>query len=370
MGISSSIRLLNHKRIDWMRYAKLHLATKLFGSFSKFIKQDQAEDILILRMDDKLGDGITATGFIREIKSAFPERNLIVVSGAATADIYLKLGYVDEVLVSKKGIMQTLDLFFKLKKRSYLYIVNTSHILNPRIVFLVSFLKAFKKISFGSYKSIFFSDHVKIDFLQEHVTERYRKALKLMQVESSQLIYEIKLPKDCDKRAFEYLKPWKSSGKKIVILNSFAGARLRNFNFETTSQIVKGLIKNPDIIVLSVANKGDHRILKKWITSDSAWIHNTDFSSILENMALLKHADLVVTPDTAWVHIASAFKKKLIAIYRQDSNPEELNSLIWSPYGTDYHIVFSQQNAQGLDDINTVNVDDVVKLALEDLGLK
>jgi ADP-heptose:LPS heptosyltransferase len=53
------------------------------------------------------------------------------------------------------------------------------------------------------------------------------------------------------------------------------------------------------------------------------------FRSILESAALIKYADIIITPDTSIVHIAAAFDKKTIALYRGYSNSYEKTNIIW-----------------------------------------
>ena len=44
-------------------------------------------------------------------------------------------------------------------------------------------------------------------------------------------------------------------------------------------------------------------------------------------MALIHEADIVISPDTAVVHISAAWKKRLISVYKQVSD----NKNLWAP---------------------------------------
>lgn len=175
-NLDQRIRHWNHRRIDKMRAWKLRLAMVLFGGFSKFTG-NQAHKILILRLDGKVGDSVTSTGFLRSIKQNYPNHHLIVATNQAANAVYSSLDFVDQVLISKKGLIPTLRLFSQLRNSEYHFIVNTSHILTPQVIFLCSFLRAFKKIGFGKQKGVF-SDHVEIDFQRDHVTDRYRNEIR------------------------------------------------------------------------------------------------------------------------------------------------------------------------------------------------
>lgn len=359
-----NFRKLNHKRIDAFRKLKLFISKTLWTPFSRFKTDETNDHILILRMDDKLGDGISSTGFLREVKSKAPQGQLIVVAGPSTAQLYSDFSFVDQVYVSKKGFFNTLILFFKLNKYNYRFIVNTSHILNPRVIFITSFLKSFKKISFANEDYLLFSDHVKIDFIREHVTERYRKVLDIMNVKNPQLDYVLNVPHETLKTAQNYIDKIKKNASRVIILNSFAGSRLRNFSEQTTKNIVNQLIKTPGWIVLSIANQGDHKILAEWFKkseNNNLWFHNPNFYTLQQNAALLKCADLVITPDTAWVHIASALKAKLVAVYREETNAREINCAIWAPFNTEFKIIVAPSTQENPDDINNLNVVEIEK---------
>ena len=348
------------------------MARAVFTPYSAFNELSEGQGILVLRMDDKLGDSVTATGFLRELKAKNKNQKLVVVAGPATAAIYRRLSYIDRVLISKKGILPTLKLFFKLKQCKYNFIINTSHILNPRVIFLASLLSAHKKISFANKTVKLFTHHIEIDFKTEHVTGRYRKVLELLAYTDSNLDYQITLDTESQSAAKQYIDQLRKKARNIIVLNSFSGARLRNFNQKTSTAIVRKLLENPDVLVLSLANFGDHNILSSWIDNsfNGRWINNPNLSSIEMNMALLDQCDLIITPDTAWVHIASALKKKLVAVYRKDDNSEEVNSVIWAPYKTEACVIFAESTAENPDDINNVNTDEIVQAAFKMLGLQ
>ena len=380
MNFDQKIRALNHKRIDFFRALKLKLALILFSPFSRFNECNSDYYTLVLRMDDKLGDSITATGFLKSLKP----RKVIVVAGPTTALIYKKLNFIDQVFVAEKGFFSTLNLFFKLKHYKYNEIINTSHILNPRVLFLVSWLSSQKKISFGNHVNKLFSDHIDIDFKTEHVTERYKKVLNLLRDSGSglgvvNLDYHIEFDPEVLKQAQYTIDLLRKKSRNIIVLNSFAGARLRNFNQKTTMDIVQKLLKNPDVLVLSIANEGDHQILDSWMMDaggslgecfNGRWVHFSNLSSIEINMALVHSSDLIITPDTAWVHIAPALRKKIVAVYREDSKlNEEVNSVIWAPYKTHAQIIFAPSTALNPQDINNVDTNAVVLKTFEMLGL-
>jgi ADP-heptose:LPS heptosyltransferase len=363
-SVDQAIRGWNHRRIDFLRRFRLQVTKKFFDHRAYLVREKNSGDnVLVFRLDDKLGDAVVSTGFLKSIKSNFIGSKLIVLAGPQTSEIYRSLSFVDEVVVCKKGFLSLLKCYRYLKKNSYRYIINTSHILSPRVVMLLSALKASAKLGFLNSDYKLFSATALYDEHKHHVLVRYRNLVELMGVTEPELGYVLEVKKQPLEKAMRSLDSLKKQGKKIILLNSFAGARLRNFSKETTHRIIRGLTDDSSNVVISVANDGDHRIVAEWREGSNlpSWIQMTDFSSLEDNVALLSQADLVITPDTAWVHLASALGRNLVAVYREDT--EEKNSVIWAPAHQNAKVVIAPQKPESPYDINNVSVDEVIAAA-------
>ena len=367
MSLDQKIRQLNHRRIDFFRAIKLHL-TYLFCRVvqTDFVRsQPQPPHFLVLRLDDKLGDSITSTGFLKCLKNSDASAKVTVVAGPQTVELYKRLNFVDQVFESRKGVVNTLQLLKKLKKEeNFSALINTSHILNPRTLFLTAALKSVRKISFGNSRIHIFSDFINIDFLKEHVTGRYKKVLDLLGIrfQDGDLKYRVQIADQAKADVKPALEHFKTNGIKLVALNLFAGGKLRNLNREKAHELIHLLVVESNLKVVFLANEGDHRILKQWgLAQLEGVLALNHLCTLQHNIALAESSDIIVTPDTAWVHIASALDKKLVAIYRDDRDSAEANSVIWAPYLTPFRIVYSQSNLAKPHDINDVNLNDVKK---------
>ena len=68
------------------------------------------------------------------------------------------------------------------------------------------------------------------------------------------------------------------------------------------------------------------------------------------NIALLKHADILITPDTYIVHAASAFDKKQIFALYQGNDLD-----VWYPLTKNYNIIVPDK------DFNDFDVKELIK---------
>jgi len=79
--------------------------------------------------------------------------------------------------------------------------------------------------------------------------------------------------------------------------------------------------------------------------------------NILDIASLIKTSDLLITPDTSLVHVASAFNKKVIGVY---TNPQAIKN--WGPLSVDSKALVADSM------VENVKIDDIVSSTLELLG--
>ncbi len=354
------LRALNHRLNSKIRNLKLFLADQLISPFSKHIDLNEAQAHLVLRLDGKVGDAVTSTGFLRQIKKSFPHQKLILIINGSQKDIFKNLNFIDEIIVINKSIFQLFKEVNRLRSIKFGYIINTSHILKPNVIFFAGLLKAFQKITFSNFHIKTFSKHVDIDFTKDHITDRYFKTLKMLRVFDADLSYIIELDKQILAEAQQSIK--KLGAKKIVALNSFSGARDRNLGQSKTVEIVKKLTEDPDVYVLSLAGQNDEQALRQWMTeySHPRWIYFSEYKTLQQNCALLSSCNFLITPDTAWVHIANALKIKQLAIFREDTNPQELNAVIWAPIGNQSKVIIAPHHLIKGSRIDNVDIEQLM----------
>lgn len=348
-----NIRELNRKRIQKGKKLLMGLTKALFDKPNRSQTPiSDVQKILVLRLDAKLGDSVTSTGFLRSLHESYPQAEITVATVGVSAELFSSFDFI-KVIEIKKGLGNLLKGYKKLKENDYDVLINTSHILSPRVVFLASKLNAKRKISFGISGMQLFDEAVQFDENLDHISVRYQKALLLIGGKGECQKYSFPLPSDKIKNAVKAVADLQ--GKKFIVINSFAGARLRNLSKQKTFSIVKLLNnKYPDHLIVSVGNEGDQRILNEWLAEakNSSWIVLSSCKSIFENAYLVSKAQFVITPDTSLAHFASAFQTPLISIYRQDHGAEK-NSKIWAPTSEKLKIIYTKGiNDLGEDDIN------------------
>ena len=144
-------------------------------------------------------------------------------------------------------------------------------------------------------------------------------------------------------------------------------------DLENILKIGKIIIEDKNNILIFIGEEKRRKELEKILKE---LVYNAIFpvlKDIMETSYLISKADLVITPDTSIVHIAAAFKRKLIAIYRLDNRVEnEVNRYLWAPNYKEAVQIFSRdfevKNGEE-PDINKFDMKEIKKEIKKDLSI-
>ena len=322
-----------------------HNKTNSEPDFSKMKK------VLIIRLG-KIGD-IVVTSFVFEtIKSNYPQIDIYLVTLKLNHDVLEFNPSLKKVYYSKNNF----NLFWNLLKLrlinfDLLLDFNDNQSTTSSLIFrfLRSKLKA--AYDYEGYKKII---DIKIKPLiknESHIIERTKKFLQ-----------QIGIPIDDQKvKPFFYLNPYiyadikkqKRDGDKIIAVNISAGADIRYWEKDKWIELLKLIIKEfPDFSLLLLSLPKDEA-LRKEIYSN---LNQTQFRSI-NNLTIqhfasyIKISDILITPDTSAVHIASAFGIPTVAMYpNYDSN-----FVSWQPFRISYRSIKSSTES-----IKQISVEEIL----------
>ena len=161
-----------------------------------------------------------------------------------------------------------------------------------------------------------------------HITTPQIIVLNHLGHTTCQLRYRIPTLRQSNEFIESYLKNF--SKKKIVVINPFASVIERSMTHEQIVTILSKLSFNKNIHFFVIGQQEKLKELNLKFENISLCF----FNSLWDAVSLIKKSDLVISVDTSIVHIACAFKKKLIGIYYSeniDYNPKLPGNFIFSP---------------------------------------
>jgi len=301
--------------------------------------------VLFLRYD-RIGDMIITTPVFRELKKNRSDIEISVLASKTNFDVIKHNPYVDKIYINHKhNFLSDLLVLFKIRKRKIDVCVEFDHSVVPHAIFRLNIIKPKFIISVqkdGRY-GLKGSDLKLYDFYTptisgEHASERWMHTLKPIGVETNNLNYDVFISKTNEIKALDFIEKIYS---KLKIGFNFEGAvngkKISNNKFVKFCNSVNKRFPNASIIVICLPEKiiQMQKLIKKECLNSVLVSYPT--SSILDVAALISKLDIVVSPDTSIVHIASAFNIPVISIHENNNNSYSL----FAPKSSISYTIFS-----------------------------
>lgn len=333
----------------------------------KFVEFDikDSKNILFLRYD-RIGDMVITTPVFRELKRFYPNINIIVLASKVNKSVLENNPFIDEIYICKKNnIFTDFFLLIKLRKKRVDVCVEFDHSVIPHAIFRIMAIKPKKVISVfkeGRYGVAghelelydFYTDEIK----DQHLCEICLSTLKPFGVKPKSMQYDLFITNSQEKVAKEFLENYLD--KKIVGVNLEGAVKGKKIDFFKFKEIIEGLyLKNNNIqIIVLTSPKNYNSIRNKILDLNFEYVavsYLTD--SILDAAAIIKHMDLVITPDTSIVHIASAFNVPIVSIHEDNLKSYKL----FAPKSDNFKTVFSEFS----DKLGGYNVGKIINKSIE-----
>lgn len=367
------IRKINRLFQDYMREKRLKIGKYIWDRKIKekiiegndFIKDNNIKSILFLRYDGKIGDMIINTIMFREIKKSYPDIKIGVVTKGGAKDIISNNKNVDKIYEYNKKSRDIKKLAKEIALEKYDLLIDFSEMLRVNQMMFIKLCSARINMGLDREKWNLFDISVvsNKDFKwTEHITKRYASYLKKIGLNENTINtkYDIFIKESKKyKRFFENINQ-----KKIVVLNPYGASKHKSFNIKTLEKIGK-IFKEKDTAII-LLYFGDKKLELKRLENEYTYLP-PDIETIQDSIELIEKADLVISPDTSIVHIASALKKKLICVYPPNGGKYGVDHLVWAPIGKNIKLLFCKDKKDKYSeiDINTFDFNEMEKCLKE-----
>jgi len=325
----------------------------------------KSDKVLILKYD-RIGDMIVTTPIFRELKNAYPNVSISVLASTENKDVIRYNPYIDNIYTNyKNSILYDLPTLLKLRKKQFDVCIELEHSVIPHAIFRLKIINPKKIISIhkdGRYgvkgSELLLYDYFTEKDTKNHFGKIWLDTLIFFGIRPSSCKYDIFLSDIERNRAKSFVF---SLGNKIKIgINIEGSFPEKRIQKNELKQICSGLFNNYTnikIVILTSPNR---------VSKTNKIISELDFDfvvpsyttkTIIDVAALIEQLDLIISPDTSIVHVASAFDKPIVSIHENNKHSFRL----WSPSSTLSKTVFATSN-YGLFDYS---VDKVIQYSLD-----
>lgn len=274
--------------------------------------------IIILRYD-RIGDLIVSLPLISALKEIFPQSQITVIASEVNAPIAKVSDAIDRTLVKKRNFLLWILQLLVLRKGGPDLVVDLNHSVAPHAILAARLLDAphvatpYKDGRWGVK-----GNQLRLfDLMPEQHPQQYSRPISELYLDIALILgYR-------PKRSYPYPLPLFDKPDHIkrsyVVLNPCGNRstmRLRDSDLVAIVHHIARLNPSLEVVIPTIVENYERyrSLFSKTINVSLA----SPSPTIIPTLALVQHSQLVITPDTALVHVACAYSVKLIAVYTND----------------------------------------------------
>lgn len=298
------------------------------------LKEDSA--ILFIRLN-RIGDALITTPLLSLIKKNTNHKIYVVASNYNYFVFSSKI--VDNVIVYDKKKITLFKLIRLINKLKPDVIIDLHDDVSTTVSFILAFSKAKYKIGFNKVNRKLYNYIIeKPDSSKTHVVERLLHFTKIFNIKYTK--EEIRVFYYIDEKALEkinnYLLTNKLDNYFKIGINISAGSEARFWGIKNYKELITEITKYSQIKVIILCSPNDIEKAEQISNGLFPIFYDNSFENF---SAMISKLNLLITPDTSAVHIASAFNVPVFGLYVKYNT----NDMIWSPYNTEFECVITEQ---------------------------
>ncbi len=259
---------------------------------------------MIIRFSS-IGDIVLTSPVVRCLKQQVENAEIHFVTKQKHASIVASNPYIEKIHVLQENIS---DLITELEKENFDYIIDLHQ--NFRSNRIKTRLKgrafSFEKLNLHKFLLV----HFKINRLpQKHIVDRYLETLSAFNVENDKQGLDFFIPESDLFNLAQLPGAFQNGYIAFVIAGTYTTKKL-------PVEKITEICNLADVPVILLGGKGEieeaHEVVQK--TSGQV-LDFTGKLSLNQSASLVKDARVVLTNDTGLMHIAAAFKKKILSFW-------------------------------------------------------
>ncbi|KAF0812360.1 Lipopolysaccharide core heptosyltransferase RfaQ [Andreprevotia sp. IGB-42] len=278
--------------------------------------------ILLLQVDNKIGDLVVATSLLRNLRQGCPGAEVDVLTRPACAAILRGNTAVSQVFDYTKKATTTLALVRRLRARRYDLVITLEEHDSSTTLTLVKLIGARHNLGFFKSHWPMFDLSLQHGAYHGHITDKYRSILTRLGLPADGMDYDFQ-PAAVDASPLDA-----GSGPRIV-LNCYGSSADKTLAQDAAVALIAALRSRVPACQVFLLDAPGQREQTLQLAAIAGAAPLPAFGSIAEAASHVCKADLLISTDTAWLHIASALQLPVLALYA-----EARNLHTWAPYRT------------------------------------
>ncbi len=260
---------------------------------------------LVIRFSS-IGDIVLTSPVVRCLKQQVEDAEVHFLTKPIFASLVSNNPYIDKVLLLKDRLSETIS---EIKNEQYDYIIDLHHNLRTAIIKnrtrILSF--SFPKLNIQKWLLVNF----KINRLPNvHIVDRYFETVKLFDVQNDGKGLDLFISAD-EEVDIKTLSDFIHQGYLAVVVGA------KHVTKQMPYDLITHILNRLPYPVVLLGDQYDRMVAEKILqSSTNKLIYNACGQfSILQSASLIKQSKVVLTADTGLMHIAAAFRKRIVSVW-------------------------------------------------------
>ena len=292
------------------------------------------QHVLLLRLDDKVGDMVVTTGCAKLL--ADRGFKVSVLTGPVCQQMLAGADFLEQVYLYQPRMALN-----ALRTAGFDAVVDFDDVKTYERFKLLADLRLGCVIGFNKQEYKLYDHSIPFLDSSSHISARYKAVARLFGIEHPH--YHYHLPGDAfERERVKTLLAQHKGSQLCIAINPFTASTDKDFCRHQVSALIERLYTLP--YKISVVMVGHSEKIRQLNLETALHLPDSNINSAVE---IVRHCDLVITADTAIVHIARAFDKPMVAVYnkRKLKDTGLPGYTIWAPgYDKARQIVCEETN--------------------------
>jgi ADP-heptose:LPS heptosyltransferase len=310
---------------------------------------DQSSKILFIRLN-RIGDALISTPLIHEIKKSL-NCKIYLLADRNNIAAFTNNQDIDSLVLFNKGIKGFFEILKFIKTEQIDTVVDLHDDVSTTVSFLIALCSAQNKFGLAKGNDNIYTRTVpRLDSKTNHVVDRVIRISELFNVhpDRSKIKLYYYLDKASTEHADKFISEKFKQHKLLVGINISAGNDARFWGIDNFKGLLDYL-STFDVNILLLSSPKDSEIAAEIAENKYNYFFSNEFSRFA---AVISRLDLLFTPDTAAIHLASAFAVPTFGVFVKYNTDD----VIWSPYNTKFDCVVTNNH-----NLSTISVQQVIK---------
>ncbi len=297
---------------------------------------EEYSKILLIRLN-RIGDALVTTPLLDELRKNLTSK-IYVLADKKNYFVYNNNPSVDKVIIFNKGLKGIFEILKMIKTEKIDTVADLHDDVSTTVSYIVAMAKVKNKYGLEKEnKKIYTRSIPRPDPVEYHVVERILQIAKLFSVQpeikyANIHFYPSEMSIEISKK---FLKDKFGQINFLIGVNISAGSEARFWGTERYRKLLS-FLDDFNCSLLILCSPEDIKHAEEICRNKYTYFSSKDYDKFGAMISIL---NMLITPDTAAVHLASAFKIPVFGLYVQYNT----NDMIWSPYKSDFEYVVTKE---------------------------